>query len=1041
MNMRRHQYNDGLFHITSRMDQLTSLLSTYESANTNSAPGTHIELEIRLTIGSLDEYRVLLSKISTLGTLLPISRSIAIIQDEPNSASHESKIATMMYKDTGLRVEKEGKLAYSSKRGLGAIKANDEYLPYKVAISAEASAPQFDERLFNRIRIKLRFSAIVPALPNWRMDFTLVIERTNTDNLVRFRESLFRPGLTPETFAEAAPFEEAKSLELELEWIGEASGPRPDSNAIYSALDYIRNVSGYKYSQNAEYQHTVFEIAKLLKSPEEAEKFRTKFGRKHLTPAPKGLNKKIWQEKIAPNITDFLVTIKADGQGVIGYVAGNRAKTIGGELHTVELKEAVSKPIIYEAELLADGRELIYDVHYIGGSLLFGHLPLKERIKRIPEVVTLLGSAKPVHAKEYVHLTTNYAAELKRLWQRKYDFPVDGIIFDSAYKWKPAEHLTIDLLVMRPPSAGVIGIPPHLAEPGHTLHFLFAGIERQQQPRYRIRNVAGYNAIFVGRTFYGYSPIQFAPPSKPFAYMYQLPDSQSSDSIHGHICEFKWDKEADRWALVRVRTDRDIEVARGSYFGNNIVVAFETWDNIQDPLTFEMLCGQEDNSPGPYFAKTDDRYKASNWFSSFAKEHSLKGIQDLSWVIDLAAGRGADLGRWGRSRIKNALCVDTDIDALAELQRRQSEAQRGLKHYKTVVYTHRADLRDDHTGLADTIEATFPLPKDGVPLIVCNMAIHYFCASDVSISNFVLLVDRLMAPGGHFIFTCLNGGRVFEQLIGRDRADLFVGNTLVYSIIRRYQEDAEFAEHGQMIEPMLACSGLKHVPEYLVNIPYVLSLFKGRGFELVRQVAFGSLLEEYSIDNLERYDKLSEADIENVSRYDYVIIRKKDDALPTRLAEAKAGGNSALTEARPTAAAIALAPEVDARFGSGILPTKKSMVTLTIPDGEDKPLADGRLRHIALPGLVKYTKLTVGDRITITNTIGASWDAVVEAVASYTTMPKLFASMPVSQFDLTRDEASFTTYWLALHNRTRLGKGGITVLTIRPIVDAKNMTR
>ena len=81
----------------------------------------------------------------------------------------------------------------------------------------------------------------------------------------------------------------------------------------------------------------------------------------------------------------------------------------------------------------------------------------------------------------------------------------------------------------------------------------------------------------------------------------------------------------------------------------------------------------------------------------------LKQFSKLDWVIDLAAGRGADLGRWSQLKIKNALCVDNDADALKELQRRQGSAQRGIGHYKTSVYSYQADLNGDWDPLSKTL--------------------------------------------------------------------------------------------------------------------------------------------------------------------------------------------------------------------------------------------------------------------------------------------------------------------------------------------------
>jgi hypothetical protein len=1036
------------------MDQLASFLSAYEEAR--GGIGSSVELEARFAIPSIDEYTALLrNMIKTPGArLLPLSRTIVLIKDGTGTAGRNVPVqpATMTYRDTGLRVEKDGPFAFSSKHMQQTLKVPDSFVPYKFAVSTEARADQWNVEIFTRIRIKLRLSVIVDSHPGWRFDFTLAIELTTMTNLVQQRENLFRPGLTSETFADSAPFEVAQHLELEAEWVGDRS---PSSEEIYAMLDFVRDTGGFKYAETTEYQRVVFEVAKLIKSGPDVEKFRTKLGRRALSDPPIGLDKRTWQTKLAPNAPDYFATIKADGEGIIGLITGIKVQMLGGQLETRELKGGSSStdnsPIVYEAEVLKDGRQLVYDVFFIGGEKLIDVVPLRERIKRIPEVVTILGGLSAnVFAKEYTKLTTNYRAELKALWSRKYDFPVDGIVFDREYKWKPLSNLTIDFLVMRPPKVGVIGIAPHLERPGFILLFLFCGIYRHQQSKYRMRPVAGYNSMFVGRTFYDYSPIQFSPPNKPYAYIWYAadradaptptPKSQSKvmggvidagdasiDDIIGHICEFHWNAVDQTWELERVRHDRDLEVARGSYFGNNIHVAFATWANIMDPLTIEGLTGEEViNGPVSYFAETDRRYKYANAFSSFAKNKSLSGWTDLPWVVDLAAGRGADLGRWGRMRIKHALCIDNDADALTEIHSRLAQAQRELKHYKTIVHTHKADLNDDHKTTLASIRASFSLPRDGVPLAVCNMAIHYFCESDVSISNFAKLVAALIAPGGHFVFTCYNGARVFNELVGRERVDLYSGESLSYSIIRRYPANAEFQSFGQVIEPMLACAGGIYRSEYLVNIDYVVRVFKGLGFALVRQVAFGELLEEYSIEELEKHDKLDDADVANVSRFDYVILRKeeaKGGALPTETPAELAPNHG------PIDAGMRIATSDSSHFGNVALaiPTKEIMETLTVDD--PGALADGRIRYIALPAKIKYSRLVIGDRIAIVD----GRDVMIESTTTYSTFSKLFAAIPVTQLDRERSQDAYIARFLEKYETKRLTKNGVVLLGVRPL--------
>ena len=81
---------------------------------------------------------------------------------------------------------------------------------------------------------------------------------------------------------------------------------------------------------------------------------------------------------------------------------------------------------------------------------------------------------------------------------------------------------------------------------------------------------------------------------EPFAYIYYHPDDSkfSKDDVLNNVCEFRrvdLNTEEHKWDLMRVRTDRKMELDRGNYFGNGFYIAEYTWQNYQNPLRFEDL--------------------------------------------------------------------------------------------------------------------------------------------------------------------------------------------------------------------------------------------------------------------------------------------------------------------------------------------------------------------------------------------------------------------------------------------------------------------
>jgi ASC-1-like (ASCH) protein len=953
------------------------LMETYAHEIRQKSEG-HIELELRFVIPSKNEYISLLKNILAKRKTASISRSVNFLKFNNNqrvqgSRSNESWIATMQYAEHVKRgasiIEKSGALQFSGKKRITSVPVNDDFVPYKIVISRETHREKYDVDSFSMMRVKNRISIFVPEMDKWRFDFTLIASPININKLPEVRRLMFPVGMTVDNFLKSAPILEADKLEFEVEYVG--GDDEKDSimtTDIYNVVDFIRESGNINYTNNVQYQTILYDIAKLIYNESKAENFKRKHGLKSFGPSPKGLDKNMYFKNVLPNITDYLIGEKADGENIIGYIKGTTWYTLGSDIKTVELDRKYDQPTIYQAEM-ANGIHYIHDVMMYNGDKI-APLPITKRATFNTHVVKMLPPGAAVD-KQHTLLTTEYAMQMKSVYDGEYPYDLDGLIFThkdkgwangEMYKWKPSNELKIDMLVIEPPSSGVIGIAPHVNIPGHRLLFLFCGISKHQSnTTHHIRRIEGYGKMFNGRKFFDYWPIQFSPISDPTVYIYHHPNDDKRNII-GHICEFA--RVGDIWELDRIRTDRDIEVARGSYFGNNIAVAESIWNNIKSPLTFDMLRSsmiEVVDQMNMYFSKTDTRYRPANAFSSYVKEQSITGIEKIEWIVDLAAGRGADLGRWSRHGIKNALCIDNDIDALKELKKRQQSAQRGIGHYKTTVYTHLADLTCDFKDISQTIKNKYPIPPDGVQLAICNMAIHYFCETNVIISNFVMLVDSIIAKNGIFIFTCYNGRRVFDTLRGKEKYQLFENGVLKYSIKNAFL-GSSFQSTGLKIETLLGFADGKHRMEYLVDIDYVIKLFRARGFKLVKKQSFGEHLADYSIDNLENYDKMTDADIRHVSLYDYVIVEKIKNV---------DGGND-VKEIQDDQSFIVHKPIV-------VIPTRKTATTIKLNDVTMN--TRGSIQTIVIINTVALQKIQIGDRVSI----NSNFDVVVKECRSFPT--------------------------------------------------------
>jgi SAM-dependent methyltransferase len=423
--------------------------------------------------------------------------------------------------------------------------------------------------------------------------------------------------------------------------------------------------------------------------------------------------------------------------------------------------------------------------------------------------------------------------------------------------------------------------------------FLFCGINKQLYDKLRIVPVKGYKKIFPRQMMYNYFPIQFCPSDNPFAYIYQHPNDSvvSVDDILNSVCEFR--RDGDKWIFMRIRTDRNIELERGNYFGNGFYVAEYTWLNYQNPLLFNdmILSNSEYMDMGYFKEEKSQKHKAATAFNSFVKGTLLNGFKGSTWLIDLAAGRGQDMFRVSNANINNALFIDNDAQALSELVSRKHDFQRGIKRLNTRIFTKLINLKDDYKKNIDAIKQ-IGVPIGGVDVIMCNFAIHYLIPTPASIRNLIYLIKSLLKPGGHFFFTSFDGQSVFNKLIDGDW-NAREGEVLQYSIKKKYKSNT-IMPTGQQVDVLLPFSRGEYYTEYLVNYEYLIKQFNINGFTTEKTGNFKQFLKEFK--DQKNYKNLNANDIEFIKLYAYAIFRKKQDTKTQIIHDSNKQTNNLITE-------------------------------------------------------------------------------------------------------------------------------------------------
>lgn len=841
------------------MASIPKAIESFKSAKTLN-PNEHVELELRFVIASIGEFKNMMQNIG--GESVGITMETDLIKTIVDTNCR----ATMRFKDSGSSIVRDGKFEYGAKEKLHLFYVTDNFITYKIAISIEKNIPQFDISTINLIRIKLRNSIIVAKFPQWRFDFTASIELQNIRDAQERRQKLFITGITHENFLTKVPFIEADKFEFEIEYIGK---DLPTVANIIELIQFLKESCQHNVGIDVELQKYIFEIASLIYPPDRAEKCRAQCSVKTIGNSPISLDTSTYFKHVLPNIQNYALSEKADGLHCLGIISGENIFVVGATLNRFSRKVDSNDTTksIFEAELI-DTVLYVYDVIMFKNESI-DMKPFKDRMKYIDKIAKLLGEhGKP---KNHIILTENYAAQIEERYRgTTYPYEIDGLIFtnienkyikNEIYKWK--EILTFDFLVVKALPEH-IGVPPYTPKQGYDLYFLFCGISKtDHETRFRIKRIPGYNKLFYGQKFYTYYPIQFSPSSNSLAYIYY---HKSSEDLNGKICEFKLVKR--EWQFIKERSDKNVDAKRGNNFGNDIKTIMSMYS--PDILTYDMLkkpIASYTTNKEKYFGKTDSRYVPANMFAKFVKGRALESIAGMKDAIDLSAGRGADLQIFNKIGIKNLVVVDIDSDALKHLQQKHIKLGSRDNTYKiNLEAAYTMDLLNNWEENNKMIGRTFPLA-------VCNMAIHYFCESDKTIMNFALLVDSILDAGGIFTFTCMNGRRIFNKLAHNAKYDLVENGIVKYSIERMYDEKT-FENYGQHINILLGFADGQMRSEPLANIEYIVSIFAGLGFTLVCQKSFDTFFTEYSIEEIDIYDKMSDNDFEHEAQYDYVILKK-----------------------------------------------------------------------------------------------------------------------------------------------------------------------
>lgn len=206
-------------------------------------------------------------------------------------------------------------------------------------------------------------------------------------------------------------------------------------------------------------------------------------------------------------------------------------------------------------------------------------------------------------------------------------------------------------------------------------------------------------------------------------------------------------------------------------------------------------------------------------------------------VLDLCAGKGGDLQKWNKQRIKYLLALD-----IADVSITQAKERYISSKFSFAADFHACDCFSDQV-LNFTRRKTFDI-------VNCQFAIHYSFETELKARKTIEMISTHLVPGGHFIGTFPNSNWIVKKLMHSD--ELSFGNR-IYNIrfeSRDWKELFGWKYHFVLDDAIDDC------PEFLVHIPTFIKICRDYGLDLVVMMPLHEFFERNAAKNLDLLERM-----------------------------------------------------------------------------------------------------------------------------------------------------------------------------------------
>lgn len=591
----------------------------------------------------------------------------------------------------------------------------------------------------------------------------------------------------------------------------------------------------------------------------------------------KALIKTKYIDTVLPNIQNYYITAKADGLRCFLIITDRYVKYVTSEdVVYLQIPNTFTATYIFDCEYV-NNKVYIFDVIVYNNDTV-AKKTFRERYALLQQFQNILVEKILTHVievKHFIPLTIanyqNSICNLYKLQNNKSTYKTDGLIFVEAnaeynrtinLKWKPANFLTIDFLAIRI---------------SNNKYVLCVGIKSSLLQSFNMHVAPEFTALLSTLQLNindNYVPVPFYNSLVPNIYYYTHTDNTD---LHGCVIELSLNKDMT-WLFHRIRTDRNVELSSGTYYGNNYGVAEQTLSTIINPLSIkDLITPYQMLVKDIYFGKQDNAYKTIKHFNNYIKNLLIMRYTNCNYVIDLASGRGGDLNKYVNAHIKNVLMLELDTNAIEEvINRKYTILDTPAKQLNFVIL--QINLNNNYKKNITNITNTFNnvyVNADNIlgqqsSVIFCHFAAHYLVETATSAQNFASFVSHYLLQSGTFIATLFDAPKVFA-LLKTHGGKWQVDNKYMIQYVGK--QPAMFSGFSHKIKVLLPLSSIPY-EECLVDLLAVDKVFAKKQIYRSEEKNFADIIvQNTQLHNA--YREFSENDKIFIGLYKYVIYTKR----------------------------------------------------------------------------------------------------------------------------------------------------------------------